>query len=118
MQRTWRSDMRMRLNSATALKLAMIDAGMRPKHLKDPKNSTVGEGSAELASYIGKSRQFVYQLLSGQIRDVLPETAHRIEFVLLGPEDKRSSLTAPLFLAVDSKRVRKTHGRKKEKTAA
>lgn len=102
-----------RLSSVNVLIVAMEDAGLRRTDVP-PKDQKIGEGSAALADLAGCSRQFIYQLLSGQRRFVKPITADRIEHALLGPVAKRSSLSRPIFVRTQSIRS----GERKAKATA
>jgi transcriptional regulator with XRE-family HTH domain len=69
---------------------------------------------AELAEYAGCSRQFIHQLIKGQVRTCRPELAHKIETVLSPPLGERGPDFRPLFV----ERQAPTRRRKRSKRVA
>ena len=77
----------MRLSSPEALKAYLKHRGL---------------SYAELGQCAGVSKQFIGQLASGQKMTCKPETALRIEKVLMGPPERRSPTELPLFVQRNS----------------
>lgn len=57
-----------------------------------------GLSYAELGQAVGKSRQFIHQLATGQKRTCRPATARKIEKFLLPPAGERRPDDKPLFV--------------------
>jgi transcriptional regulator with XRE-family HTH domain len=91
----------MELSSPNALRAWMEYKGLRRRDDDRP-----AAGSADLADLVGVSRQFIAMLLTGQKKTVRPDTARRIEQVLLPPLEHRSPTELPLFV----ERTSKSHG--------
>jgi transcriptional regulator with XRE-family HTH domain len=105
----------MELSSPNALRAWMEYKGLRQRDDDRP-----GAGAAELADLVGCSRQFIYMLLTGAKKTVRPDTARRIEQVLLPPVEHRSPTEIPLFMERSSKPLGGKSGtvRGRRKTAA